>query len=93
MNVYRNGIQGMGFGLLPMPAGIAELIGRGVVAIIAARQHSYLGVCLASPTAWVLAGGLLIGMYFYILKVYGKKLGTMQAEDTLGRKKHSPCSI
>jgi len=93
VNVYRNGIQGMGFGLLPMTAGIAELIGRGVVAIIAARQHSYLGVCLASPTAWVLAGGLLIGMYFYILKVYGKKLGTMQAEDTLGRKKHSPCSI
>ena len=34
VNVYRNGIQGMGYGLLPMMAGVAELIGRGVVAIV-----------------------------------------------------------
>lgn len=27
VNVYRNGIQGMGYGLLPMTAGIAELVG------------------------------------------------------------------
>jgi len=91
VNIYRNGIQGMGFGLLPMTAGIAELAGRGVVAVIAARQHSYLGVCLASPAAWVLAGSLLIGMYFYILKVYGKKLGSARCEELLPEKKHSPC--
>lgn len=91
VNIYRNGIQGMGFGLLPMTAGVAELVGRGVVAVIAARQHSYLGVCLASPAAWVLAGSLLIGMYFYILKVYGKKLGSARCEELLPEKKHSPC--
>lgn len=91
VNIYRNGIQGMGFGLLPMTAGVAELVGRGVVAVIAARQHSYLGVCLASPAAWVLAGALLIGMYFYILKVYGKKLGSARCEELLPEKKHSPC--
>lgn len=28
VNLYRNGIQGMGYGLLPMTAGIAELVGR-----------------------------------------------------------------
>ena len=28
VNLYRNGIQGMGYGLLPMTAGIAELIGE-----------------------------------------------------------------
>ena len=55
VNIYRNGIQGLGYGLLPMMAGVAELAGRGVVAVIAARQKSYLGVCLASPAAWVLA--------------------------------------
>lgn len=68
VNVYRNGIQGMGYGLLPMMAGVAELIGRGAAAIIAAKKHSYIGVCLASPAAWVLAGGLLLIMYFYIMK-------------------------
>lgn len=68
VNVYRNGIQGMGYGLLPMMAGVAELIGRGVVAIVAARDKSYVGVCMASPAAWVLAGGLLIIMYFYVIR-------------------------
>lgn len=68
VNLYRNGIQGMGYGLLPMLAGVAELVGRGVVALIAARYRSFLGVCMASPAAWVLAGALLIVMYFYIMK-------------------------
>ena len=69
VNVYRNGIQGLGYGLLPMMAGVAELVGRGVAAVIAAGQKSYVGVCLASPAAWVLAAALLIGMYYYIVKV------------------------
>lgn len=73
VNVYRNGIQGLGFGLLPMMAGVAELIGRGVVAMIAGFYRSYIGICLASPAAWILAGGLLLIMYFYIMKVRLKK--------------------
>lgn len=77
VNVYRNGIQGMGYGLLPMTAGIAELIGRGVVAVIAADRHSYVGVCLASPAAWVLAGGLLLVMYVFIMKRNEKKFGAV----------------
>lgn len=32
VNIYRNGIQGMGYGLLPMMAGVAELVGRGATA-------------------------------------------------------------
>ena len=78
INIYRNGIQGLGYGLLPMMAGVAELIGRGIVAVIAARQRSYLGVCLASPAAWVLAAVLLLAMYFYIMKVDLKKIITNQ---------------
>lgn len=74
VNIYRNGIQGLGYGLLPMMAGVAELIGRGVVAVIAAGQKSYPGVCLASPAAWVLASVLLIAMYYYIVKVDLKKI-------------------
>lgn len=74
VNIYRNGIQGLGYGLLPMMAGVAELVGRGIVAVIAAEQKSYLGVCLASPAAWVLAAALLIGMYYYIVKIDLKKI-------------------
>ncbi len=68
VNVYRNGIQGMGYGFLPMLAGVAELTGRGIVAVIAAKQKSFVGVCLASPVAWVFAGGLLLVVYFLIMK-------------------------
>lgn len=68
VNVYRNGIQGMGYGFLPMLAGIAELIGRCGAAITASRFGSFTGICLASPAAWVLAGTLLIVMYFWIMK-------------------------
>ena len=74
VNIYRNGIQGMGYGLLPMLAGVAELVGRGVVAVIASEQRSYLGVCLASPAAWLLAALLLIGMYYYVIKIDLKKI-------------------
>ena len=74
VNIYRNGIQGLGYGLLPMMAGVAELVGRGVVAVIAAGQKSYLGVCLASAAAWVLASLLLIGMYYYVVKIDLKKI-------------------
>lgn len=74
VNIYRNGIQGLGYGLLPMMAGVAELVGRGAVAVIAAGRKSYLGVCLASPAAWILASLLLIGMYYYVVKVDLKKI-------------------
>ena len=74
VNIYRNGIQGLGYGLLPMMAGVAELIGRGIVAVIAGNMRSYTGVCLAGPAAWVLAGGLLLVMYFYIMNVHMKKI-------------------
>lgn len=73
VNIYRNGIQGMGYGILPMMAGVAELVGRGVVAIVAAHYKSYLGTCLASPIAWILAGGFLLFAYFKIIKQQEKR--------------------
>ena len=81
VNLYRNGIQGMGYGILPMMAGVAELVGRGAVAMIAAGKKSYVGVCLASPAAWILAGGLLIIMYIYIMKHDMKKFEQYQEEE------------
>lgn len=81
VNIYRNGIQGLGYGLLPMMAGVAELIGRGVVAVIAGAKRSYQGVCLAGPAAWVLAGGLLIVMYYFIMNVNMRKIFGTNGKD------------
>ena len=68
VNIYRNGIQGMGYALLPMTAGIAELAGRSAMAVIASHYGSYMGICMASPAAWIVAGGLLLIMYFRIMR-------------------------
>ena len=81
VNIYRNGIQGLGYGLLPMMAGVAELIGRGVVAVIAGKMRSYTGVCLAGPAAWSLAAALLIVMYFFIMDVHMKKVFGTNGKD------------
>ena len=74
VNVLRNGIQGMGYGLLPMMSGVAELAGRGITAMIAAQKNSYVGTCMASPMAWIFATTLLWIMYFYVMKDMAKKL-------------------
>ena len=79
--LYRNTLQGMGYGLLPMMAGVAELVGRGVVAMIAAGQKSYFGVCMASPAAWILASALLIVMYYYVIHQNEKRFAKYADEE------------
>lgn len=74
VNVHRNGIQGMGFGVLPMMAGVAELIGRGVASVVAAHYRSYIGICMGGPAAWVLAAALLIGMYHMVIRKLEKQV-------------------
>jgi Na+-driven multidrug efflux pump len=66
--IYRNGIQGMGYGLLPMIAGIAELVGRGIVAVIGAHIGSYLVVCLSHAAAWICAGTFLFVLYCVLIR-------------------------
>lgn len=67
--LFRNGLQGMGFGFLPMLAGVAELVGRAVMAWFGTARKSYFIICMASPMAWVFAAGALLIMYFYIMKI------------------------
>ena len=38
-------------------------------------EDVYKRQCMASPMAWVLAGGLLIVMYFYVMKDMKRRLG------------------
>lgn len=84
VNVYRNGIQGMGYGLLPMMAGVAELAGRGIMAVVAGKWKSYAGVCMAGPAAWVLADVLLITMYYYIMNHDMKRFEKKETSNAAG---------
>lgn len=58
--LFRNALQGLGYSMLPMTAGITELAARIFVARILVGLIGYTGVCLASPAAWIAADILLL---------------------------------
>ncbi len=64
VNEVRFMIQGMGFSRLAIFAGLAELVGRSVIAIFLVPIFGFQGAVLASPLAWVLADSFLIPAYF-----------------------------
>ena len=53
----------------------------GIVAMIAAGQKSYFGVCMASPAAWILASALLIVMYYYVIHQNEKRFAKYADEE------------
>lgn len=64
VNVVRFMIQGMGYGQLAMFAGLMEMVARAAVGFLLVPALGFLGVCFASPAAWVLADLFLIPAYF-----------------------------
>ncbi len=73
--IFRNVLQGMGKVLFPIIASIAELAMRVFAAVYLAKSLGYLGLCYASPIAWV--GGavvVVLGYYLTIQKLQKQKL-------------------
>lgn len=70
VNVVRFCIQGMGFSVFAISAGILEMIGRAFAAIILIPSIGFMGACLASPIAWIAADAFLFPAFIHC----GKKL-------------------
>ncbi len=69
--LYRNALQGMGYGLVPMLGGVFELMARGaVVMLVVHLGGGFANTCLADPAAWVSALIPLIPYYIYIMRKY-----------------------
>lgn len=68
--VYRNALQGLGYGLLPMLGGIFELLARALVILILTKPLGFLGICLANPVAWTFALIPLVPAYYYRIRTY-----------------------
>lgn len=66
--VYRNALQGLGYGLVPMLGGVFELAARSLAAWFLARPFGYVGVCFSDPCAWVSALIPLIPVYYYQMR-------------------------
>ena len=60
---YRNALQGLNQGFVPMISGIVELVSRYIVILLFAKPFGYAGVCFADPAAWVTTGVLLLVTY------------------------------
>lgn len=67
--IYRNACQGMGIGLVPMIAGVIELIMRSGAAILLSEHFGYLGACLASPVSWTSCAVFVFCAYHYFIKL------------------------
>lgn len=61
---YRNALQGLGRGFIPMISGVVELVSRYVIILLFKESMGYTGVCFADPAAWLSTGILLIVTYF-----------------------------
>ncbi len=62
--LYRFTLQGIGNTVVPMFAGVMELIMRTLVAFTLPGLLGYQGVCFASPFAWIGATIWLLWAYF-----------------------------
>jgi hypothetical protein len=61
---YRNGLQGLNKGLVPMLSGGMELVSRWIAILALSKPFGYVGVCFADPAAWLTTGILLIVTYY-----------------------------
>ena len=68
VNVWRFTIQGMGYSLLAILAGVCEMIARAMVGFLLVPIFGYIIICFASPLAWLLADAFLIPAFFYCQK-------------------------
>ena len=64
VNVVRFMIQGMGFSVFAIIAGVLEMVARSLAGIFLVPPLGFLGVSLGSPLAWVMADVFLIPAYF-----------------------------
>lgn len=62
--LYRNALQGLNRGLVPMLSGVVEMICRIIVIAVTLKPFGYWAVRLASPITWLVTGILLIVTYF-----------------------------
>ena len=66
--VLRNTLQGVGFSKIAMLSGLFELVARSVMGLFVVPKFGFNAVCLAHPTAWIMADLILIVLYLILMK-------------------------
>ncbi len=81
VNVLRFLIQGVGYSNFAIIAGILEMIARTVAGLVFIPLFGFIGACVASPFAWLLADSFLIPAYLTIMKKLENKYSSGAVED------------
>jgi len=71
--VYRFTLQGLGRGLIPTIAGIAEMVMRAFAAMALVGPFGFAGAAVANPLAWLGACIPLAVAYYWIINMMSKK--------------------
>lgn len=79
VNIVRFSIQGLGYTMVAMIAGLMELIGRAVVAVLFVPAFGFAAACCANPAAWLLADAFLFPCYFSCIAKLKKRIGAPKA--------------
>ena len=74
--VYRNAVQGLGYGVPAMAAGLFELVARAVIGIFAVPVLGFEAACYAGPLAWIAADLLLIPVFYTVIHKLKKRYPT-----------------
>lgn len=72
VNIVRFMIQGMGFGAFAILAGVCEMAARAIAGLLLVPAFGFIGVCLASPLAWLFADAFLFPAYVHVKKKLGR---------------------
>lgn len=73
VNIMRFTIQGLGYSKLAILAGVCEMAARALAGAFLVPAVGYIGVCFASPAAWIFADLFLIPAYIGIMKSLSRK--------------------
>lgn len=71
--LYRNALQGYGFPITAMLAGIVELVNRVVIVIFFTDSLGFLAICLADSVNWTITAVFLLAVYFLATKYHKHK--------------------
>ncbi len=76
--IFRNALQGIGFGVDAMIGGVFELAARWALIAIIGTNFGYAGICFCDPAAWVAALIPLIPLYYYRIRQAEKQIEGMR---------------
>ena len=79
--IYRDMMQGCGYGFLPMMGGVLELCARFTTAMLSMHFNSYLLGVAGDPAAWVVTGIFDAIAYHYVIKDVRRKFDAAKATE------------